>query len=121
MEVTDMARSETKAAAATEDLQVSGPEKTGEAAGELEASRETMAPDVPAGSPRFQVTYPFGLNLRAGPGKGYPVLSVLPAGAEVQAAGERVTPSGGGAWLPVETCQGSGWVDAAYLRLATDC
>lgn len=115
-----MAKSETKAAAATEDLQVPGPEKTGEAAGELEASREAMAPDAPANSPRFQVTYPFGLNLRAGPGKGYPVLSVLPAGAEARASGERVSPSDGGVWLPVETCQGSGWVDAAYLRPAAD-
>lgn len=54
------------------------------------------------------VTYPMGLNLRAGPGKDHPVLRVLKTGATVSPTGE---PDENG-WLPVE----GGWIDSRYVR-----
>lgn len=57
---------------------------------------------------RRVVTYPMGLNLRAGPGKAHPVLRVLKAGAAVMPTGE---PDENG-WLPVE----GGWIDSRFVR-----
>lgn len=115
-----MAKSKSETAAVMENQRPSVPEKANETAGEAETAQTARTSEKTVDAAAFQVTYPFGLNLRAGPGKGYPVLSVLPAGAEVHAAGERVSPPDGGTWLPVETRQGSGWVDAAYLRLTPE-
>lgn len=112
----------TAAAAAepAEDLRAApNTEKSGEAAREPETVQKEKQPEVAVGPPRLQVTYPYGLNLRAGPGRGYPVLAVLPMDTEVQAAGDAAKPSDGGTWLPVETGQGSGWVDLAFLRFLT--
>lgn len=55
----------------------------------------------------YTVSYPGGLNLRAGPGKNFPVLRVLQPGAAVKAEGEAQDN-----WLPVE----GGWVNQMYLE-----
>lgn len=55
----------------------------------------------------YTVSYPGGLNLRAGPGKNFSVLRVLQPGAAVKAEGEAH-----GNWLLVE----GGWVDQTYLE-----
>lgn len=55
----------------------------------------------------YTVSYPGGLNLRAGPGKNFPVVRVLQPGTAVKAEGEAQ-----GDWLPVE----GGWVDQKYLE-----
>ena len=61
----------------------------------------------PAADKRCVVDYPWGLNLRSGPGVAFPVVRVLPNGAEV------VTPApADGEWCAVE----GGWVMSRYLR-----
>lgn len=57
---------------------------------------------------KLVVTYPMGLNLRAGPGRDTAVLRVLKAGETVLQTGE-LTEAG---WVPVE----DGWVDSRYVR-----
>lgn len=59
---------------------------------------------------KLVVTYPMGLNLRAGPGRDTAVLRVLKAGENVLQTGE-LTESG---WMPVD----GGWVDSRYVREA---
>lgn len=54
------------------------------------------------------VTYPQGVNLRAGPGTDQPVLRVLKAGETVIQTGVAVEHG----WMPVE----GGWVDCRYVR-----
>ena len=55
------------------------------------------------------VTASSGLNLRTGPGLGYPVVRILPRGAGVTVTGSS------GAWRHVKTGGTSGWVLGAYL------
>lgn len=70
------------------------------------AKRKAGAVKQPSAA-RYEVAYPRGLNLRAGPGMSFPVLRVLPAGDVVAAAG-----SARDGWLPVD----EGWCDKRYLR-----
>lgn len=57
------------------------------------------------------VVPPDGLNLRAGPGTGFPVVVTMPGGARVQVIG-RPTADG---WYPVRYADKVGWADGAYL------
>ncbi len=57
------------------------------------------------------VVPPDGLNLRAGPGTGFPVLTTMPGGARVQVIG-RPTADG---WYTVRYDGKVGWADGAYL------
>ena len=63
--------------------------------------------------PRFAVTFPRGLNLREGPGRQHKVVTVLPMGTVVLAAGAAEE-----GWLPVACDLGAGWVDIRYLAPA---
>lgn len=71
------------------------------------AKRKTSATAEPTFA-KYVVTYPMGLNLRAGPGMGHPVLRVLRIGETVRQTGE----TDGAGWMPVE----GGWVDSRYVR-----
>lgn len=72
------------------------------------AKRKTGADPEQTFARRVAVTYPMGLNLRAGPGKDHPVLRVLKMGAVASPTGE---PDENG-WIPVE----GGWIDSRYVR-----
>lgn len=61
----------------------------------------------PAAETRYLVSYPWGLNLRSGPGVDFSVIRVMPEGAAVIQKG----PAADG-WVPVA----GGWVMARYLR-----
>lgn len=69
----------------------------------------------------YRVSCPGGVHLRAGPGRAYRSLAVLPAGARVLTddAVEMLRadrcPSDS-AWMMVLSREGSGWVDGAYLE-----
>ena len=63
---------------------------------------------------KYKVNFRYGLNLRAGPGKQFRVLRVLPDGAEMESDGLTVERDGI-QWLSVEC----GWVDSAYLILVS--
>jgi len=63
-----------------------------------------------AGQPGI-VTSPDGLNLRAGPDTSYPVLMVMPAGAQVSIVGSAQN----GIWLPVVYNGQSGFADSEYI------
>lgn len=70
---------------------------------------------------RYRVRCPGGVHLRAGPGKAYRSLEVLPVGALVLTDDAmemlRVDRSpGDSAWMMVLSPAGSGWVDGAYLE-----
>lgn len=69
----------------------------------------------------YRVSCPGGVHLRAGPGKAYRSLEVLPVGALVLTDDAmemlRVDRSpGDSAWMMVLSPAGSGWVDGAYLE-----
>lgn len=73
------------------------------------AGRKRKAPPAPAPvNASFIVIAPQGLNLRAGPGRGFPVLKVLKPGAALLQAGDETLDG----WLPVA----GGWVDAQYVK-----
>ena len=68
---------------------------------------------------------PGGLHLRAGPGRAYRSLAVLPAGSRVltDEAAEMLRADrspGDSAWMVVLSKAGSGWVDGAYLERTAD-
>lgn len=71
------------------------------------AKRKTTA-DAEQTFAKHVVTYPMGLNLRAGPGMDQPVLRVLKAGEAVIQTGETAEHG----WMPVK----GGWVDSRYVR-----
>lgn len=83
---------------------------------------EDAAPEEDEADPVcYQVNCPGGVHLRAGPGKAYRSLAVLPAGARVLAddAMEMLRADrapGDSAWMMVLSKAGSGWVDGAYLE-----
>ena len=59
------------------------------------------------------------LNVRSGPGTGYPVISTVPSGAALAVSARNAA----GDWLQVRQSAlpgGSGWVSAAFLALAGD-
>lgn len=61
----------------------------------------------PAAEKRYLVSYPWGLNLRSGPGVDFSVIRVLPEGTAVVQNGSAVD-----GWVPAA----EGWVMARYLR-----
>ena len=75
------------------------------------AKRKTEAENQTAAFARYKVSYPGGLNLRAGPGKSFPVLRVLQPGFVVEATGRAKN-----GWIPVL----NGWVDRQYLVKAKE-
>lgn len=83
---------------------------------------EDTAPEEDEADPVcYQVNCPGGVHLRAGPGKAYRSLAVLPAGARVLTddAMELLRADrapGDSAWMMVLSKAGSGWVDGAYLE-----
>ena len=87
----------------TAEVQAVETEETG-------ATREPEAVEAAPAVPRFAVTFPRGLNLREGPGRQHKVVTVLPMGTVVLAAG-----AAEGGWLPVACDLGAGWVDVRYL------
>lgn len=52
------------------------------------------------------------LNLRAGPGRGYPILAVMPAGSAV-----RITGDASEGWYPVRYNELNGWAYAEYIAV----
>jgi len=66
-----------------------------------------------AGQPGI-VTSPDGLNLRAGPDTSYPVLAVMPTGAQVSIVGAAQN----GIWLPVVYNGQSGFADGEYIAIS---
>ncbi|HLZ71923.1 MAG TPA: peptidoglycan DD-metalloendopeptidase family protein [Dehalococcoidia bacterium] len=72
------------------------------------------AQQAPPGATTATVNSSDGLNLRGGPGENYPVLAVMPAGAQVPITGA-ATPDN---WLPVQYNGQNGWADGVYLASA---
>ena len=70
-------------------------------------AKRKAQPKAAATFATYTVSYPGGLNLRAGPGKNFTVVRVLQPGTAVKAEGEAQ-----GDWLPVK----GGWVDQKYLE-----
>ncbi|HEX6909966.1 MAG TPA: SH3 domain-containing protein, partial [Longimicrobium sp.] len=58
-----------------------------------------------------------GLNVRAGPGRGHPVLSTLSQGDAVQLLGEEQAENGS-TWVRVRAAGQDGWVSLKYLSAA---
>lgn len=81
----------------------------------MAAKKKTVAAEARTADIRCRVTWPHGVNLRAGPGVGFPALRVLPFGTVVTQEGdpERVE---GAVWLPVR----DGWVCSLYLERLPD-
>ena len=62
------------------------------------------------------------LNVRSGPGVGYPVIETLANGSQVQATGA-AEPVGASLWLPIQTLYDptiQGWVNRRYLARQID-
>ena len=87
---------------------------TAEPESTVEPTLEPTATEAPS-EPRAVVTHET-LNIRAGPGTGYPKVGVLQQGDEVKATGR----NGAGTWLAITTADGTeGWVYADYTSLDT--
>lgn len=67
-------------------------------------------PELPV---KYRVDSSIGLNVRSGPGLGYPILRQLAHGDEVEVS-EPMQDTGAGLWAPVD----GGWVAAEFLVLA---
>ncbi len=80
----------------------------------LPGAAAVRAQSAPTGGATATVTTADGLNLRSGPGENYPIVIVMPAGAQVTVTGA-VTPDN---WLPVSYNGQTGWADAVYLASA---
>ena len=91
-----------------------------------EAPAAEDAPEEDGAEPVcYRVSAPGGLHLRAGPGRAYRSLAVLPAGSRVltDEAAEMLRADrspGDSAWMVVLSKAGSGWVDGAYLERTAD-
>ncbi|WP_102225595.1 SH3 domain-containing protein [Acidimangrovimonas sediminis] len=82
------------------------------AAGACLAALATLGAAMPAMAATGAVTVST-LNLRAGPGTGYPVVRVLPAGAQVTLYGC----TGDTRWCDAAWDGGRGWVSASYVEV----
>ncbi len=72
-------------------------------------------PSTDPGAGEGPATTTTALNLRGGPGTGYPVLAVIPAGASVNTTGD---PQDG--FYPITFSGQAGWVAGAYLVFGGD-
>ena len=81
----------------------------------MATKRKPVAPEARTAGIRYPVTWPHGVNLRAGPGIGFPVLRVLPLGAVVTRQGDPELVEGA-VWLPVQ----DGWACSLYLERLPD-
>lgn len=70
----------------------------------------------PTTGPTATVSYVYYLNMRTGPGAGYPVIKAVPSGTIVTLLGRNSTSS----WAKVQLVDGSvGWMSASYLVSTT--
>lgn len=85
-------------------------------AASVELASNAAAGTLQLGVPRLNATTgttTTALNLRSGPGTGYRVITVLPAGTQ----GTVLSTSG--SWYKISTSRGTGWVSRTYFRTGT--
>lgn len=80
---------------------------------EAEGSKATFERRWDEDAELYAVTFRAGLNLREGPGRSYPVITVLPCGAVLEAA--EPLDLKGGRYAEIASPWGNGWVDTGYL------
>ena len=81
----------------------------------LPAVPSVEAHTAPTPAPQLRYVVVERLNLRAGPGVGYPVITTLKRGDEVVALGETAG-SGEDMWVRVRAGEQEGWVFRAFLQ-----